>query len=399
MSRLLTCPIRRLFPPFLILSLGVFGASMAYADEDEANEPQAQAGTISDDDGLTIATADEELKLHITGRFQLRYQFESARGEPDRSSIYFRRIQPNIEGTALSEDLTFRLRPDISRDASLRDAFVTYRFHDGFRLRAGQFNVPFNWERHLPPTRQQFVERSAANDEFQWTTGRDIGVMAHGDPTDQLRYGVGIFNGEGINQGQSDSTGHVLTGRVVFAALGSYQTSEVLVEPADELNLAIGVGGFAALDNSSRDWSFSPGFETIEADIFSATSDIHLRWSRLSAHVTGFFRHVEPGVSVPTTVQVPPGGVGPDEGPSSAQGLGWSAHVGTLLVPERLFAAVRYGQVDADLDSPQRLHEATAGLLIFHRAQHSKFHIESGLEFEESEAERFLARAQYQFLF
>lgn len=386
---------------FLTIFAVFIGWSLSAVAEEDATQG-VNEGSITDNGALTIATADEELRLEITGRFQLRYQFESARQQPDRSSIYLRRIQPNIEGSALSEDLTFRLRPDISRSATLRDAFVSYRIRDGFQLRGGQFNVPFSKERNLPPVRHQFLERSAANDEFQPTDGRDIGVMVHGEPAEGLHYGVGVFNGEGRNQARSDSTGHLISGRLVYALLGEYKTSEVTIEPVDDISVALGAGGFAALDNNSRDWTLSGDFDTAEADVFAATADAQLLWSRISMHLGGFFRHVDPGVAIPPIeVEVPPGGDVIEALPSF-QGFGWSAHLGGLLISERLFASLRYGQVDAHRDDELRRHEATAGLQIFHRGHHSKFHVESGVEFDENAddwPDLFLARLQYQFLF
>lgn len=384
----------------LTVALITVGSPTVLADE-EADDDVRDTGSITDDDGLVVEAAGEQVRLEFTGRFQLRYEFEADADGPEHSSLYFRRIQPNIEGTALSENLWFRLRPDISRDATLRDAWVRYAFSDQFQIQAGQFNVPFNWERDSAPPNQQFVERSAANNEFQWTSGRDVGVMATGQPTDRLGYGIGVFNGQGVNQPESTTTGHVVTGRLSYALAGAYETTEVPVEPIDDVNLAIGAGGFAAIDNTSRDWTLSDQheFDTPDADIFATTADAHLRWSRLSMHLTGFFRHIDPGDAIPVE---PMNGDEPFEDRPSFEGLGWSAHVGALVIPQRFFAALRYGQTDTNLDNDLRRHEGTLAFHLFHREHRSKFQLEAGVEIEEDAddwPELYIARAQYQFLF
>lgn len=372
------------------LSLAMLIGHTALADE-VTNDNQEASVVMSADEGLLVTSADGDYSLRVRSRFQLRYLLETDGSDPQHSSFYLRRLQPDIQGHAFSEDLTFRLMPDFSRTASLRDGWVSYRFHDAFQLRAGQFNVPFTWERHLPPTRQQFVERSVANNHFQWPTGRDLGLMVHGNPLDNLRYGVSVVSGQGINAARSETAGHAITGRVVFTPAGRYETSEVLIRPAEDLNLSIGGGGYFAFDSTAREWNLWDGAVGTEADVWGATTDVHLRWSRLSMHLAGFFRDVRPDTAeMAAPIQ-------------SYDGFGYTAHAGVLVVPELLFASVRHSATTPVFrDDVGRQMETLGGLQFFHRGHASKLHLESGVRSDHDGHgfdHNYLVQLQYQFLF
>lgn len=363
----------------------------APVDAQEENTGEEQEAPASNSNGLTITSADGDLSMTFGGRFQLRYEMGLDDFEPGHSSFFLRRLQPDIRGEAFGGDLSFRLMPDLSRQASLRDGWVSYRFSDGLQLRAGQFTVPFNWERHAPPTRHNFVERSVANDQFQAATGRDIGLMVHGNPVDRFHYGVGVFSGQGINQRFSDTTGHLFSGRIAYALAGEYPLTEVLVRPAEEMNLAIGAGAYLAIDNTARDWNPLFDFDDptaeppgSEANVLSTTADLHLQISRFSMHLAGFFWNVSPTAE-------------------SYQGFGYTGHLGALILPERLLATARYSESRPDLDEEElSRREVLLGVQIFHRGNDSKFHVEAG-QTSEHDGDVWqngqVIRAQYQFLF
>ncbi len=380
------------------------------AEESSEEEPAAPPSessasgdasvTLAPGQGLRIRSADDAYALQVRGIFQGHYEYETTGGQPDHNSFFLRLLRVDAQGHAFTEDLTFRLMPELARQASLLDGWVSYRFTDGFQLRGGQFNIPFNWERHSPPTRHQFGDRTVANNEFQWPTGRDLGLMAHGDPADQIRYGVGIFSGQGINARRSDSEGLMASGRLVYTPVGEYATSEVPVEAADDFNLSIGAGALYALRNGARDWADWDPVGAQRADVVNTTADVGIRWSRLSTHLTGFYRHVTPDAPE-----------GADELPADAQpetlerfdGFGFGANTAVLIIPERLTGIVRYSEAQPNRETDLgRQRELLGGVHLFHRGLDSRFQLQAGVESEYEDDDwrnDFVANLQYQFIF
>ncbi len=359
----------------------------------------ADSGTVTGDGGMTITSDDERYSLELAGRFQLRYQFLYSDIQSDHSTFSLRRLQPDIQGHAYDPNLRFRLMFDISGGASLRDGWVSYRFGDTLTVRVGQFNIPFSWERHAPPTRHQFVERSAANNEFQWPTGRDIGVMAHGDLGGKFRYAVGFFSGQGANAAPPGSMGHMASTRLIFTPLGTYQTSEVPVVPAEELNLSIGLGTYGTVDNEMQDWQpMAPERELAADYVMAATADLHLRVNIVSLHVAGFFRVIKPEQIVQLD------DILTDSLSEPRNGFGATAHLAVLAIPERLVAVARYSDSRpyTDFETGQ-LRQAMAGVQILHLGHQSKVHAEGGLQWLRLSPNNWqaegLVRLQYQFLF
>lgn len=203
--------------------------------------------------------------------------------------------------------------------------------------------------------------------------------MAHGEPIDEIRYGVGIFSGQGSNVRRSNSAGHLVSGRVVYTPVGEYQTSEVLVEPLDTFNLSFGAGAFYTNENSARDWAPQSAGRPLNADILSTTADAHIRWNRISAHISGFYRDVAPGA-------VNFENAGPDADPEALdnfEGLGATGNLGVLIIPRRLTANFRYSEAQPDLETDvARQREALAGVHVFHRGNNSRFLLEGGVEGE-----------------
>ena len=354
--------------------LMLFCSSGATADESNTEA----SVSLQPGDGLRIVGADDQYSLQARGYFQLYYDFRATDGEPDHSSMSFRRLRADIRGHAFTEDLTFRLMPEFARQTALADGWVSYRFSDAINLRAGQYNVPFNWERHVSSLNQLYSERSAANNEFQWPGGRDIGVMAHGDLTDWFRYGVGIYSGQGANAARSGSTGHLVTGRAMFTPLGEYPGSEVPIEPTEDVNVSFAVGAFYAHQNSARDWARWHADEPMDANVASSTADAHLQWSVLSVHLSGFHRHVTPGATVadpelPDDAQPAPIG--------RHEGVGVTGHLGAVVVPERLTLAARYSTARPNLDVDDAARrQALGGVHLFHRGLDSRLQAEAGLD-------------------
>lgn len=343
---------------------------------------QAQSLRVESDDG------SHSLTLH--GRFQLRYAYVvpyGDAGEDPSSSIYLRRLQPDIRGTAFDDLLEFRVMLDIARGSELLDGWVALRLNDTFRLRMGQFTVPFNRERHPAPTQHLFVERSAANNHFQVPTGRDIGLMTHGVLADRLNLAVGFFSGQGRNQAINPSTGHLISGRAVAAVIGDLQMDEVPGLISDVPHLNLGAGAYYTFQNSAREWNLFGIDPDAEADVLAATADVYLRWNRFALHAAGFGNQVTPSRRSP--------------GFDQYQGVGFTGQLGVLAIEERLVFVGRYSQALLDTERDDQIDEIVLGSTFLHRGNDSKLHLEFARSARVGAVERVedQLRLQYQFLF
>jgi hypothetical protein len=368
------------------MSLVLFFSAAAYA----ADQTDRDAGLLGGPN-LTIATPDGAFSVKVGADLQLRYELFAEGFQPQTSAIYIRRLRPMLEGR-LFGDLTFRVIPEMAREASLRDGWIAYRFAPGLSVRAGQFAPPFNWERDGSSDYHQFVERSAANNAFQWADGRDIGVMLDSEIYSVLHIEAGIFNGEGRNAAGAQTTGHLLSGRIAAALFGTYHEIEAMVRPAEEPTFILGAGAYYAFNNVARPWGRFEDLEAHDANVLSYTADAQLTWSRFSFQVAGFYRDVEPAASL-------------EEPFEAYEGYGLTTQASFLLIDRRLLLAMRHSLARPNLDdSREAVEELNVALQLFHRGHASKFHIEAGQfsdlddELVDDDATRFV-RLQYQLLF
>lgn len=354
---------------------------------DSSHEPSA---IISWEPNLGISSADGKNALNISGRVQPMFEYEKRRdrGLSDHSSFFVRRARLDVRGHALSRELTFRIMPELSREANLRDAWVNYRFSPLLELRAGQYQVPFHWERDSSSNRHQFLERSVAGREFQWADGRDIGLMFHGiGMNSRVRYNWGVFSGQGRNKRRSEASGVVITARSSVAFFGDYPSSEALVEAVSRTNIAAGLGVYYAANNNVRDWHSWSGTVREAADVVGATVDLHCQRGRFSGNLSGFYRWVD---TAETSL-------------AAYSGTGFTAQTGFLILPEKVFSSVRYSQAHPNqTQSAGREREVLMDVQYFIDGHNSKIALELGRTSEYVQGnwkDKDLIRAQYQMLF
>lgn len=339
---------------------------------------------------VTLAVGSEApVSLTIGGRIQPRFEYRRPDGAENTTRFRFRRVRLDFRGKVIGDSLTFRVMPELRDGSQLDTAFVNYGFSKAMQVRAGQFDVPFAWERDVSSSRHQLTERSIANNEFQWPGGggKDVGVALHGVPRESIRYEVGVFGGEGRNLSGESTEGVMLSGRGTWSALGSYPKAEALVHPVERAALAFGMGGWFTNQNRVKDWYPWDEESKQSAHAYATTVDAHWQFERVSTHLSGFLRRVQPR----------------EAGFAAYDGYGWNAQAGYLILQESLFGSLRYAESLPDSDRDKnRMREWVAGLQVFHNGHQSKLHLETGLE-EEHDGEGWndtgFVRVQYQFLF
>ena len=168
--------------------------------------------------GFRLETRDGNWQTNLQWRAQLRYTnpyFGDPRQVDDfessgTSSFEPRRLRMKIGGHGYQPWLKYYFEVDlqpnrdpdssaVSSSARVIDWRIDIAKWDWGGFRVGQWKVDMNRERVDSSGRQQFIERSIVNRIF--TIDRQIGVQLRGHvfkntPAD-LRYYVGVFNGEG----------------------------------------------------------------------------------------------------------------------------------------------------------------------------------------------------------
>lgn len=160
-----------------------------------------------------LKSADGQHKVELHGRlhFDVRSFEGDARkldsnrsnGSPTRSdlltNLLVRRARLGIDATFFKY-LDFKAEGDFGEQGSsfaLTDGYVELNYWPEFRVRGGQFKVPFSFEELTSSRFIDFVERSVVNN---LVPARDVGGMVHGSLLGgTLDYSAGIFNGTGQN--------------------------------------------------------------------------------------------------------------------------------------------------------------------------------------------------------
>ncbi len=330
-----------------------------------------------------VSTDDNQFAFELGLDAQFRYALRAIDDDEPVSQFSIRRLRPIFKFRAL-EQFRVTVIPELAFIPELKDGIIAWSPNPMFKVEAGQFAPPFNWERDGSSDYHQFTERTVANREFQIADGRDIGLQVDFEWYEYLDVEVGVFNGAGSNEVVSDG-GHLVSGRVAWAPTGAYHEVEVVPSIVDSTVFMVAVGGYAAFENTWRDWA--PPDSTlpnaVSADVFSVTTDVHLWAWRFSVHAQGFYRAVRP-----------------DDGVESFEGAGASGQAGFLIIDERLMVALRYSASAPDLTRERITHEMSGALQLFHIGNRSKLTLDVGFIANEQFTTRDLrySRLQYQIL-
>jgi len=174
---------------------------------------------------FTLAKAAGKVqKLSIGGYLQIQGETGDApdsrfNGINDR--FLLRRARLTIKGS-FAEDFDFTVQSDFGNNslgnvtgarAQLADLFVAWKKFPYAHVQVGQFKTPFGYEQLLADTKVITIERSLPNDQL--TYSRQIGLSVSGaNRHKNLTYSAGLFNGNGVNNGNNDNDRFLFAGRV-----------------------------------------------------------------------------------------------------------------------------------------------------------------------------------------
>jgi phosphate-selective porin OprO/OprP len=200
--------------------------------------------------GLRLSFPKAEINL--TNRLQVRYtheMFDDIRNPAtplptsleDKGSFRIRRMRVKFDGWIYTRDLTYELQWDLADTSGnqLLDANLDYDFTGGrkaFRLKAGQFKAPFNYQQLTSSGNFQLVDRSILDAFF--VPGRQIGLQLWGQVgpeavPDFVDWRVGVFNGNGRTSTANDNDEFQYVTRVMVSPWGSVGFSDSNIEAYD----------------------------------------------------------------------------------------------------------------------------------------------------------------------
>lgn len=281
---------------------------------------------------FTFESDDGDYKLQVKGRLQVRYAFvdresnaTTVNADDMFGSFMVRRAYITFTGNAFTKDLTYDITLNGQGAAGnvLEYGWMNYKVMDPFQVRAGLFKVPFNRQEMTSSGKQQFVDRSLANERFN--LDRSIGIVLHGMALEKkIEWYLSMFNGRQTRTGLNVSSEMGYTARVVWNALGYYDYKESAVDNKDETDLTVGVAGAF--------YHEEPTVSATEERVIMGNADIGFKHGRWSAQAEGFFRNTSVGAAG-----------------TSVNDAGFYAQGGYFFVPERFEIAARAAMLFDDL--------------------------------------------------
>lgn len=256
--------------------------------EPEKEEP-AYKITGAPGQGLTVSTG-EAFSLNIKSRIQIRYQvnmFEDEKKDTQSiANIGTARIW--LGGNVYKPELTYLIQLAVAgkdyRDnatSPIFDAYMEWKAHRDFAVRAGQYFVPFDRLRTVREWGLQMTDRPRPIQEF--TLDRDVGVTFFsekflGDSSPVAWY-LSAFGGHGTNQVNPASVGGLLTGRLELRPLGPIDDDrEGDLDRREKPGLALGVGAAHNFNSTRLRGTTGPNFVGGSTDDTHFAVDAVFKW-------------------------------------------------------------------------------------------------------------------------
>lgn len=176
----------------------------------------------------------------ISGYGMTQYQYSGQEGAKANSfNIRLGRVivdaKPHKDWTARVQFQYNGNTSDLSSSLKVVDVYAEWQKYEFFRIKGGQFKLPFTYENPMNPIDQGFMAYAqnitklagfSDRDGASSSNGRDIGVQFQGDflknanHRNLLHYQIGVYNGQGINQKDVDQQKDIIGGVWVMPVRG-----------------------------------------------------------------------------------------------------------------------------------------------------------------------------------
>jgi hypothetical protein len=266
-----------------------FVAPAPTAVNEPQNAPTSFDITGAPGQGLTVSTGDA-FSLNIKSRIQVRYQAamfdDPSKDTQQLVNIGTARIW--LGGHVYVPQLTYQIQLAVAgkdyRDGAtspIFDAYLEWRVHRDFSVRAGQYFVPFDRLRTVREWGLQLAERPRPVQEF--TLDRDVGVTFFSEKflgdTSPVAWYLSAFGGRGTNQVNPSAVGGLFTGRVELRPLGPIDDDrEGDLDRREKPGLALGVGAAHNYKSSRVRSTTGPTFVGGTTNDTYVAADLTFKW-------------------------------------------------------------------------------------------------------------------------
>ncbi|WP_284721856.1 porin [Polyangium sorediatum] len=271
----------------------VMGAALGLPGSAAAVEPKPPVEISgSPGNGVTVKVGDV-FSFNARSRIQLRYQINvppaDDQGERDFQQIVnIGTARLWFSGHVYRPELTYMIQLAIAgrdyRDGAtspIFDAYIDWKIHRDFNVRAGQFFVPFDRLRTVREFALQMADRPVPVGEL--TLDRDAGITLYSEnflgKESPVAWRLSAFGGGGTNLTTSREPGALLVGRLELRPLGKIDDdSEGDLDRRRKPAVALG-GAFAANYNTNRLRSTTGAtFLGGTTDYLHAAADVVFKW-------------------------------------------------------------------------------------------------------------------------
>lgn len=240
------------------------------ADANTRSSLLQSGGNAGHDGKFFLADSEGNFRLNVGGQVQFRYvanfgdENNLNDGDDYTGGFQTTRTKLIFDGHVINSDIFFKVNGAFNRNGGafvLEDAYVGYKFGNGWELQWGQFKAPFLREELVSSDRQLAAERSLTNEIF--TGNRTQGIQlaykaedwrmmfSFNDGFNTANSDITADNQTYINGGiysPTDGTGSeadfAFTGRAEFKLAGEWgQFKDFTSKAGSEYALMIGLAG------------------------------------------------------------------------------------------------------------------------------------------------------------
>ena len=315
----------------LLLSAATVEASKnvapSTAQQSVKTSPSDLAGVFKK--GFTFQTEDKNSSISFHTRLQPRYSFFAPEGaNNDVQSFLMRRVYFGIDGSLFTPNLTYNLTLTAtpSGGSNAYYANMSYESSDLFQTTVGLQKIKFNRQEITSSGKQQFIDRSLANERYN--LDRSIGALFFGhDENNTFEYYLSIFNGRATKANANNNADLQLgyAARAVWNVLGDYGYEEGDIKGRDEAALTVGLAGAY--------YNEEVAVSATEDRVYQGSFDLGYKYQGFSAQGEVFLRNTSPN------------------GTSASQtDLGDYVQIGYFVVPHKFEIAGRVSMLYDDLN-------------------------------------------------
>ncbi len=345
--------------------------------------------------GIEVTSADKRFSLQFNAFAQLQAiahhtpaiaatATAPAKDAVNDFDLVLRRARLVFGGNLFSPNIKYKIQLTASpielgwkngtiQRAPILDWYFTFDKLRDATFQVGQYKVPYNHQRMLRVTGMQFVDRSAANNEF--TMDRDIGFDVRSKDIaglGHLRYYAGVYLGDGIALYGPSDFGLAYVGRLEVLPFGQYDDlEEADHDRSTRPKMLIG-GAFAYIDRDPHDQHGFGGQIPLDGgktSTLNATADMNFRYAGFSFEGGFFWRKATKRIAGTNVdaMGMPIPAVAP------RNGLAYFTQAGYLLPRLPIELGVRWGQIKAQGDTMQtslKDQDELGGVLNYYFARH-----------------------------